>query len=200
MRLAAHRLPPSFTLGTDFLADDSDWKPAFFRPVLVGEKKILQPFTDQKIAYTQGALAGYVGGDDKPGGAFPGWPKAGFNKWQLRNMYLISMKPTDALGRGYCYGQRIFYVDAETWSLPYMEHYDRSGKLYHTQWVAVGPVMYQGQKTVLSRTWTLSMAMDWQNQHATPSMGYDLTVDENVPGQYREARIYTPSGLDRVMK
>jgi hypothetical protein len=44
------------------------------------------------------------------------------------------------------------------------------------------------------------MAMDLQNNHASPDIGYALTIDDQVPGEYREAGVYTPSGLDRVMK
>jgi Protein of unknown function (DUF1329) len=187
-------------LGTDFLADDSDWKPAFFRPELIGEKKILVPLLDEKIAYTKPALMGYVGGDDKPGGAFPGWPKPGYHKWQVRKAYLVNMKATEALGRGYCYTQRIFYIDPESWRTLYAENYDRGGKLYHIIFSTVAPIMYQGQRTIQSRSFAGALGWDWQNNHATSSMGYDLAVDQNVPAQYRETGITTPGGLDRVMK
>jgi hypothetical protein len=106
IRASASRCTP--ILGTDYLADDTDWKPAFFRHEFVGEKKMLVPFMDEKIAYTEGARDGYIGGDLKPGGAFPGWPKPNYNKWQLRKVYLVNFKPTEVLGRGYCYSERIF--------------------------------------------------------------------------------------------
>jgi hypothetical protein len=44
------------------------------------------------------------------------------------------------------------------------------------------------------------MAMDLQNNHASPDIGYALTVDDQVPGAYRESGVYTPGGLDRVMR
>ena len=161
---------------------------------------MLVPFMDEKVAYTEAAQQGYVGGDYKTGAAFPGWPKPGLNKWQLRNVYLINLKPTEVLGHGYCYTERIFYVDAQIWNQPYLENYDRSGKIYHITWLILGPVMYQGQRTVQPRSFGFSMAMDLQNNHASPDIGYALTVDDQVPGEYREAGVYTPSGLDRVMK
>jgi len=187
-------------LGTDYLADDTDWKPAFFRPQYIGEKKILVPFMNEKIAYTEGARQGYIGGDYRTGAAYPGWPKPGFNTWQLRKVYLINLKATEVLGRGYCYTDRIFYVDAQTWNQPYLENYDRNEKIYHITWLILGPVMYQGQKTVQPRSFGFSMAMDLQNNHASPDIGYALTIDNDVPAQYREAGVYTPGGLDRVMK
>jgi hypothetical protein len=187
-------------LGTDYLADDTDWKPAFFKPEYIGEKKLLVPFMDQKVAYTEASQKGYVGGDYKSGAAFPGWPKPGYNTWQLRKVYLINLKATEALGRGYCYTDRIFYVDAQLWNQPYLENYDRNHKIYHITWLIPGPVMYQGQRTVQPRSFGFSMAMDLQNGHASPDIGYALTIDNDVPGEYRAAGVYTPSGLDRVMQ
>jgi hypothetical protein len=187
-------------LGTDYLADDTDWKPAFFRPEYLGEKKILVPYIDEKVAYTEQSRDAFVGGDYKPGAAFPGWPKPNYNKWQVRNVYLINLKPTEALGRGYCYTERIFYVDAQTWAQPYLENYDRAGKIYHMTWLIEGPVMYQGVRTVQPRSFAFSMAMDLQNGHASPDIGYALTIDDEMPSEYREAGVYTPSALDRVMR
>jgi hypothetical protein len=42
--------------------------------------------------------------------------------------------------------------------------------------------------------------MDWQGNHASPDVGYDLKMDKDAPGQYLESGIYTPGGLDRVMR
>jgi hypothetical protein len=67
-------------------------------------------------------------------------------------------------------------------------------------WLIDGPVMYQGQRTIQPRSFGFSMAMDLQNSHASPDIGYALTVDDQMPSEYREAGVYTPSGLDRVMR
>lgn len=188
-------------LGTDYLADDTDWKPAFFQPEYYGEKKLLVAVADSKTAYTVDSRQGYVGGDYKPGAAFPGWPKPGYNHWEVRNTYLINMKPLPALGSGYCYSQRIFYVDAQTWDgTSNLENYDRNGKLYHTVWSIHGPFEVHGERTVLSRAFAFSLGMDWQNNHASPDIGYDLKLDKDAPGEYLEQGIYTPGGLSRVMK
>ncbi len=188
-------------LGTYYLADDTYWKPAFFKPEYYGEKKLLWAFADDKTAYIEASARGYVGGDYKPGGAFPGWPKPGYNHWEVRKTYIINMKPVPALGRGYCYSERIFYTDAQTWySAGNLENYDRNHKLYHTTWGIIGPINYRGERTVMPRSFAFSEATDWQNNHASPDIGYDLTMDADVPGQYREAGVYTPGGLDRVMK
>jgi hypothetical protein len=42
--------------------------------------------------------------------------------------------------------------------------------------------------------------MDWQGNHASPDIGYDLKLDNEAPGQYLESGIYSPGGLSRVMK
>jgi hypothetical protein len=188
-------------LGTDYLADDTDWKPAFFAPEFYGEKKILTAMADEKSAYTVDSRAGYVGGDYKPGAAFPGWPKPGYNHWEVRKVYVLNLKPLPALGSGYCYSQRIFYVDAQTWDgTSNLENYDRNSKLYHTVWSIHGPTTVQGERTVLSRAFAFSLGMDWQNNHASPDIGYDLRLDKTAQGEYLESGIYTPGGLSRVMK
>jgi Protein of unknown function (DUF1329) len=187
-------------LGTDYLADDTDWKPAFFKPQYIGEKKLLVPYIDEKVAYTEDSRLSFAGGDYKTGIAFPGWPNPEHVKWQLRKVYLINLVPSEALGHGYCYTDRIFYVDAQLWSQPYLENYDRSHKIYHMTWLMQGPVMYQGQRTIQPRSFGFSMAMDLQNNHASPDIGYNLAVDEEVPPQYRAKGIYTPGGLASVMR
>jgi hypothetical protein len=187
-------------LGTDYLADDTDWKPAYFVPEMIGRKKLLQAYSDSKIAYQEDSRLAYAGGDYKSGAAFPGWPKPESNHWELRDTYIINMKPVGALGHSYCYAQRIFYIDAQTWQAYDLENYDRNGKIYHMNWVIVGPINYKGENTIMARSFGFSLGMDWQNSHASPDIGYDLQMDADAPGQYRESGIYTPGGLARVMK
>ena len=187
-------------LGTDYLADDTDWKPAYFKPEFYGEKKILVPFADPKTAYTEQSRLNYVGGDYKSGVALPGWPKPEHNFWQVRKFYVLNVKPVAALGNGYCYSERIFYIDQQI-AYPFIiENYDRGGKLYHVNWVIIAPIQYKGERTVMPRSFAFSAAYDLQNVHASPDIGYDLTIDETVPGEYKAAGIYTPGGLARVMK
>ena len=45
-----------------------------------------------------------------------------------------------------------------------------------------------------------SSGIDWQNSHASPDIGYDLQMDKDAPGEYLESGIYSPGGLDRVMR
>lgn len=187
-------------LGTDYLADDSDWKPAYFIPEYYGEKKILVAYADQQTAMTENSRFNYVGGDFKPGVAFPGWPKPEHNSWQLRKVHIINLKPVPSLGRGYCYGQRVLYTDAENWNSPYFENYDRNGNIYHLVWYIVGPMIYQGVRTVIPRTIAFSAGIDFQNNHASPDILYDMKMDKDAPGEYLEPGVYTPSGLEHVMK
>ena len=188
-------------LGTDYLADDTDWKPAFFAPEYYGEKKLLMAVADPKTAHTEDSRLGYAGGDYKPGAALPGWPKPGYNHWEVHKMYIVNLKPLPVLGRGYCYSQRIFYIDAMTWDgTSLLENYDRNGKLYHTNWSIHTPINYKGETTLLRDAFAFSSGIDWQNNHASPDIGYDLKLDKDAPGQYLESGIYTPGGLERVMR
>ncbi len=187
-------------LGTDYLADDTDWKPAFFQPEYYGEKKLLTAIADPKTAYTVESRLNYVGGDYQPGAAFPGWPKPEHNHWEVRDYYVINMKPLPALGQGYCYQQRIFYVDKQTLYPMMIENYDRNDKIYHIEWLIAAPIDFQGEQTMIARAFAFSLGMDMQNSHASPDIGYDLKFDKDAPGEYLETGIYTPSGLARVMK
>ena len=188
-------------LGTDYLADDTDWKPAFFKPEYYGEKKLLVAVANPKTAYTEPSRLGYAGGDYQSGAAFPGWPKPGYNHWEVRKMYIMNLKPLPVLGKNYCYSERIFYIDAENWDgNSLLENYDHNGKIYHTNWSIHGPIDYKGEQTLLRYAFAFSLGMDWQGNHASPDIGYDLKLDADAPGQYLESGIYSPGGLSRVMK
>ncbi len=187
-------------LGTDYLADDSDWKPAYFKPEFYGEKKLLLAVADPDNAYTQESRLNYVGGDYKSGAAFPGWPKPDHVHWEVRDTYVINMKPLPALGEGYCYSERILYVDKQM-MYPYMlENYDRNEKIYHISWTIGSPLTVRGEQVMVAKAFAFSMGMDMQNNHASPDIGYDLKLDKEAPGEYLEQGIYSPGGLDRVMQ
>jgi Protein of unknown function (DUF1329) len=84
-------------------------------------------------------------------------------------MYIINMKPLPSLGRGYCYSERIFYIDAQNWdATSLLENYDRNGKIYHTNWSIHGPVDYKGEKTTLRFAFPFPWA--WIGRAITPHL------------------------------
>jgi hypothetical protein len=45
-----------------------------------------------------------------------GWPTPALGKWQLRDVYVISVSKVPSKAAGYCYGKRVMYVDKATYS------------------------------------------------------------------------------------
>ena len=77
----------------------------------------------------------YAGGGAYPGDAFPGWPVAGTNHWEVRDYYVIDLLALPKLSN-YCYSHRAFYVEKQTYyaAMAGAEAYDRTGKLYKMLW------------------------------------------------------------------
>ena len=186
-------------LGTDYVQDDGGWMPVNFDAHYLGSKKLLTLVMDPAKAYSASA---YIGGGGTKSGTLPGWPKAGTNKWELRNYDIIDLQALPVMG-AYCYSHRIFYVDKQTKivSLAGAEGYDRAGKLYKVLWAAYVPHEFRGQTTILNYTTGMSLEWDFQNKHATANNDDLSTLDDAVPAQYRDvATLSTPGGLDSVMK
>jgi hypothetical protein len=58
------------------------------------------------------------------------WAMPALGKWELRDVYVIEMKRLPAFDSGYCYSNRVLYIDTETYFPLATELYDRDGKLY----------------------------------------------------------------------
>jgi Protein of unknown function (DUF1329) len=187
-------------LGTDYVPSDSTWVPGFFKPQYLGLKKILVPFADANNAWAADGGKGYTGGDFKPGANWPGWPKPKYNHWELRDVYIINMQPTKALGPSYCYGQRIFYIDRENWITYVKENYDRTNRLYKFETTINAPFKYHGETVVSYQVFAFSNAIDLENSHASPDFAYNFTFDEGVPARVADPSGATPGGLAAVMR
>jgi hypothetical protein len=186
-------------LGTDYVQDDGGWMPTNFDPHYLGSKKLLTVVMDPAKAYSASA---YIGGGGTKSGSLPGWPKAGTNKWELRDYDIIDLQPLPILG-AYCYSHRVFYVDKQTkiTAMAGSEGYDRTGKLYKLLWEGLVPHEFHGETTILTYTTGMSLEWDFQNKHATANNDEPSTIDDAVPAQYRDVQsLSTPAGLATVMK
>src|SRR5579885_2623638 len=110
-------------LGTDYIADDGAWLPPNFAPTYLGEKKLLSIVMDPNKSSDPKS---YAGGGAVAGDTFPGWPVAGTNHWELRNVYIIDLLALPKLGN-YCYSHRVYYIDKQNWNIANFgaENYDR---------------------------------------------------------------------------
>jgi Protein of unknown function (DUF1329) len=189
-------------LGTDFVEDDNAWMPPNFRITLLGKKKLLAIIMDYDKAFDRSS---YV----QPPGTFPGWPKFGRGHWELRDVYVLNLEWLASSGT-YCYSQRVFYEDAETFISGLLESYDRNGRLWKAVWGIGTPINFRGQRTLIDLASAGNItAVDFQNSHITATVESPTTIDEDgagsqagpIPAQHRDmSEAATPGSLSRIMK
>jgi hypothetical protein len=186
-------------LGTDETPDDRrygfDSNLTQLSAQYMGTKKIL-------------ALLNYT----MPTGRFPenydmplGWPMPSWGKWQLRDVYQISVSKLPSRSSGYCFAKRIIYVDAATYAPLWEDLYDshmqpkRSIALFlHTIDIpGIGP--QDSSNSMIYGIW------DVQTEHATifaePGDDQAFYVNQQAPDQYNDLDRYTTAnGLNMIMR
>lgn len=127
-RLATGQVTDSF-LGSDLMIEDfegyngrisdMDWN-------YIGTRDVLMPFynhndmeLDQKTHKDKDGYQVVAFGGQ--GGCFPNIT------WQLRKVYEVEASPVD---KNHPIGKRVFFMDAQTFTIPRTNIYDRSGKLW----------------------------------------------------------------------
>ncbi len=185
-------------LGTDYIQDDNSWQPTNFDVKYLGHKKLLTFIGDPKKAYTKESYVGLSEGE--PANTYPGWPKYGTGKWELRNYHVIDLAWIKALGR-YCYSHSVFYVDDQLQWAPYHDNYDNNGKLwkvFHLKWA---PMNYHGETTLIYNGYAGNAMIDMENSHVSAGATYNQTLDDDVPGEYKDVEgMSSPGNLARIMK
>ena len=184
--------------GTDAVNDDNVWNPPNYNVTLLGTKKLLMNLMDPAKAYSPKA---YVGIGDPEAGSFPGWPKAGYGHWELRRFDVIDLAWLPKLG-SYCFSHRMFYVDPDTWLIPFAENWDNSQKLWKGLWEKYAPLEFHGEPTLsMLDGFSASAQLDWQNGHITPSAFTKPLIDDDAPAQFRDAQsMANPGSLARIMQ
>src|SRR5579883_301734 len=139
------RCAPIF--GTDYVYDDSfegpPGLPQLFDIKLLGVRKII---TLAHAAYDSFNSCGsssnvdpryyYLGSK-----SFAPFPNPGSGAWEVREVYAISLRRLPQYAPGYCYSNRVIYVDKENFFPDQLELYDNAGNLY--KWSAVLMRPYQ---------------------------------------------------------
>ncbi|MBV8771368.1 MAG: DUF1329 domain-containing protein [Deltaproteobacteria bacterium] len=149
---------------------------------------------------------------DMPSTGFPdsfdmplGWPMPSWGKWQLRDVYVLSVSKLPAFAKGYCYGKRIMYVDRHFYGLLWEDLFDPQQQPWKFLAVfrpareapGIGPV-----DEALSYDESI---WDIKRQHATyfvdPPKGHPLYLNEQAPTSYLDITRYTtPTGLTMIMR
>jgi hypothetical protein len=194
---AAARCAPLF--GSDTTAEDFrggfDSNMTEAKAGFLGERKILN------LMGFEMQSTGFPNNFDMP----LGWPMPSWGKWQLRDVYVISVSKLPSLARGYCYGKRVMYIDKHFYGLLWEDLYDSQNQPWKflavfrpaRQAPGIGPV-----DEALSYDESI---WDIQRQHATffcdPPAGHPLYLNEQAPASYRDVERYTtPSGLNMIMR
>jgi len=168
-----------------------------FKADFIGEKKIL-------ALIIPGTM---------PPGRFPndyempiGWPAASWGKWQMRDVYVISISKLPKYASGYCYGKRVMYVDKTTYLPLWEELYDSDMKLWKIVGLFNQTLDVPGVGPVDSSNSLIYSFWDIQNDHAsfvadpTDNPG-PFYVNGQVPKEYLDvARYTTPGGLNMIMR
>ncbi|MGH7916291.1 MAG: DUF1329 domain-containing protein [Candidatus Binataceae bacterium] len=134
-----------------------------------------------------------------------GFPKPDWGKWQIRPVSVIDVHRIPSEASGYCYGDRVMYLDREVWSTFWNDNFDSNHKL----WKAFAYENAYGPGAGMKSTWVgiAAMAWDLQNTHETiwSSWGNKNKrshyLDSQVPKQYLNGVKYgSPSGLMQIMR
>lgn len=173
----AARCAPVF--GSDYLIDDENGGPPglpqLFQIAYLGEKQILalehatpESFDSPGTSTQLDERYYYHGGD----GIIP-FPKIAMGTWELRDTYVISLKRLPQFAKGYCYSDRIMYVDKENYfAAGELDLYDLPGSLYKAQMVFLYPLELPGVDAGVAELLAgpnTGLLVDFRNKHVTVS-------------------------------
>jgi Protein of unknown function (DUF1329) len=144
---------------------------------------------------------------DFPGNyAMPlGFPKPSWGKWEIRDATVIDAHRIPSETKGYCYGNRVLWVDKEFW-LPYwVDLFDSSHKL----WKVAAYENATGDVPTMGHIWVGVAAMNWdlQNTHVTiwspwgnpQHRGHWL--NRLTPVEYQDGiKFGSPAGLMQILR
>jgi hypothetical protein len=147
-----------------------------------------------------------------PPGRFPdnfdmplGWPTPALGKWQLRDVYVISVSKVASKASGYCYGKRVMYIDKATYAPLWEDLYDADMKPWRILALFLQSVELPGVGMVTDSGASIWAFWDVQHQHATffidPSYGHDFYLNGQAPQEFTDLTRYTsPAGLNLIMR
>jgi uncharacterized protein DUF1329 len=206
----AARCAPVF--GSDYLIDDENGGlpglPQLFRIDYLGKKKVLvlvhavpESF-DSPATPTQLDQRYYYPGE---AGIVP-FPTPAMGKWELRDTYVLSLKRLPQYAKGYCYSERVVYVDQENYfGASELDLYDASGKLSKTEMAFLYPVPIPTSAGDVAELLTgpyTGLLVNFQNKHVTVSPYLRSCLDGGcAAGGYLDlSRYASPEGLMKIMQ
>ena len=182
--------------GSDFTSEDLRFgfygQPPFFKVGLEGERKILtMVHLNREYSDWNNYLPPIL------------MPKPSVGKWELRNVYVISLTRVGPDAGSYCYGKRVLYVDKETWAPVAAETYDRSLALWKVHLIGYRPIPISGGGEVMigaGASAGFHQLINLRDQHVSGSLLLDVLVNANA-GKYNNVSRYgLPGGLQQIMQ
>ena len=147
-----------------------------------------------------------------PGGKFPegydmplGWPTPSWGKWQLREVYVISVSKLPSLAAGYCYGKRVIYLDRQFFAPLWEDAYDSKMQPWKFISYFLATCKVPGSGLVNSCGDDIEAYWDIQHRHSTfftdPADGHPMYTNDDAPHEYLDLQRYTTApGLNLIMR
>jgi hypothetical protein len=131
----------------------------------------------------------------------PGWPRPEAGKWELRDVYIVDVRPLPAAG-DYCYSHKIGYVDKETYALTWIEMYGRDSMLEKVWPIYQTPRRIGTGEEVVIPEASSSTLLNFKNGHATAAIqDSPVRIDADAPADVQNASVAaSSSGLGQIMK
>jgi uncharacterized protein DUF1329 len=206
----AARCAPVF--GSDYLIDDENGGlpglPQLFQIDYLGDKKILALEHAAPESFDSPTMPAQL--DERyyyPGGAgVVPFPKPAMGKWELRDTYVLSLKRLTQFARGYCYSNRVIYIDKENYfGAGELDLYDAPGKLSKTQLVFLYPVPIPasgGDIAELLAGPFIGLLVNFRNKHVTiaPYLRSCVNGECAAAGYLDVSRYASPEGLMKIMQ
>ncbi len=185
-------------LGSDYVVDDDrgfNGLVKLFTVNYIGRKKVLALVHMDELKRHD--LNNYATADH----SVP-WPKATLGKWELRDAYVIDIRPVPSYT--YCYGSKTLYVDSQTWVPIHADIYDKDLTFWKLTTFFGTPVPVDdsvGSRAVLNGD-VVSDMIDFQNEHVSFAWQEStVKVNGQTPVIYRDLSLYAlPSGMSQIMK
>ncbi len=182
--------------GSDFTSEDLRFgfygQPPFFKVALEGERKILA------MVHLNPAYSNW---NNYLPPIF--MPKPAVGKWELRDVYVISLTRVGPDAGSYCYGKRVIYVDKETWAPLAAETYDRNLAPWKVHIIGYEPIPVSSDGDVMigaGASAGFHQLINLRDRHVSGSVLVNVLVNASA-GKYNNVSRYgSPGGLQQIMQ
>jgi hypothetical protein len=128
-----------------------------------------------------------------------GWAKPSWGNWELRDTWVIDVRPIPSIGNRYCYGKRVVYIDTNTYAPLAQDLYDNSMNFHKVVVESLTPAEFPPYGMQSWAGGGIDQIWDVQNKHAAfgftaDQNGRNWTIDGAVKPQYNNIKEYQNPG------